>query len=58
MTDDFNLKHELEKLHQYLYGAHHATDDAEASEVFHTACHKVDDIINKITKQMLKDMCK
>lgn len=43
---NFNLIHELEKLHEYLYGAHHATDDDELSAVCHTACHKIDEIIN------------
>lgn len=45
---DHTIVHELEKLYQYLYGAHHATNDDECSQVLHTSCHKLDQIIQSI----------
>jgi hypothetical protein len=39
---------ELEKLHEFLYGAHLATNDHEACATLHRACHTVTDIIHEI----------
>lgn len=47
MTDN-KLIHALEKLHQFLHGAHLATPDIDAAETFHHACHKIEDIIKDI----------
>lgn len=43
-----NIEIELNKLYHYLHGAHHATNDENCSFVLHTACHKVEEIINNI----------
>lgn len=53
--NDRNLIHELQKLHQYLLGAHHATENEEASSVLHTACHRLDEITNKAEKNQILD---
>lgn len=39
---------ELEKLYQFLYGAHSASSFETASATFHLASHKLQDIINEI----------
>lgn len=48
MNNVENIIVELEKLNQFLYGAHMGTDNIEFSETSHHACHRVDDIINLI----------
>lgn len=49
MNDDFtkedNMVHKLEKLHQYLSGAHSVCDHDNYSETFHVAAHAVQEII-------------
>lgn len=40
---------ELEKLREFLHGAHLATNDDNAGGVLHQACHKVDDIIRALS---------
>ena len=45
MIDYEKLKHELEKLHAFLHGAHNATSQEEAASTYHQACHKIDDIL-------------
>lgn len=45
---DTHFIHELEKLYQYMYGAHHAIDHDYGSQCLHTACHKLDEIIQNI----------
>jgi len=42
---------ELKKLYQYLYGAYHATNDDNAGRVLHTACHRLEEIINAMELQ-------
>lgn len=39
---------QLEKLHEFLYGAHLATTEQEACATLHRACHTVTDIIHEI----------
>lgn len=39
---------DLEKLHEFLYGAHLANTEAESAACFHRACHTVKDIIHDI----------
>jgi hypothetical protein len=41
---------ELEKVYNYLMGAHHATSDENSSSCFHMACHKLDDVINLLKR--------
>jgi hypothetical protein len=41
------LNHELEKLRDFLHGAHLATSQDEASGTFHHACHKLDEILKE-----------
>jgi hypothetical protein len=50
MIDLHKIKHELEKLHAFLHGAHNATSQEEASSTFHQACHKIDDILKELEK--------
>jgi hypothetical protein len=38
----------LEKLYEFLYGAHLATTESESSATFHMACHKITEIIQEI----------
>lgn len=45
MIDYDELKHELDKLYQFLHGAHSASNDENASATFHMACHKLQDIM-------------
>jgi len=42
------LKHNLEKLREFLHGAHLATNDDNSGSVLHMACHKIDEIILEI----------
>lgn len=42
------LIHKLEKLHQYLHGAHSVCDHDNSSATFHQACHAVQELINWI----------
>lgn len=46
--DELELIHKLEKLHQYLHGAHSASSEAEASGTFHQAAHTVQEILGWI----------
>lgn len=39
------LINELERLRDFLHGAHLATNDDNAGGVLHQACHKIDDIL-------------
>jgi hypothetical protein len=39
---------QLEKLHQFLHGAHLVCDHDNSSATFHKACHLVQDLINMI----------
>lgn len=39
---------ELEKLSSFLHGAHSVCDHDNASQAFHQAKHKLDEIITKI----------
>lgn len=39
-----SLLEDLRLLHEYALGAHHASDNQNASSVFHTICHKLNDI--------------
>lgn len=48
MVDLEKIKIELEKLYQFLHGAHNASNDENASATFHQACHKLQDIIKDI----------
>jgi hypothetical protein len=41
---------ELEKLREFLHGAHLATNDDNAGALLHMACHKVDDLIKLVDK--------
>lgn len=50
MIDYDKLKQELEKLHAFLHGAHHASGDENASSTFHQACHKVQDILKELPR--------
>ena len=45
---EMQLVHRLEKLHQFLHGAHSACDHDNSSATFHQACHITQDIINWI----------
>ena len=42
------LLRDLSHLYEYLLGAHHASDNPNSSEVFHQACHRIQDIMNGI----------
>ena len=42
------LHNGLEKLREFLHGAHMATNDENASGVLHQACHKIDDILKEM----------
>ena len=42
------LVHKLEKLYQYLHGAHSVCDHENSSSTFHQACHTAQEIINWI----------
>ena len=42
------LIHRLEKLHQYLHGAHSVCDHENSCATFHQACHITEEIINWI----------
>lgn len=44
---NFNIIHELEKLHQFLYGAYRASSDSEFTDVTHHACHLIDELISQ-----------
>lgn len=39
------LVHKLEKLHQFLHGAHSVCDHENSSATFHQACHITKEII-------------
>lgn len=43
---EHELIHKLEKLHQYLCGAHSACDHDNSSATFHVAAHTVLEIIS------------
>lgn len=52
--------HELEKLYQFLDGAHHACEDETISSTFLLACHKIQEIINAINLKespLASDIC-
>lgn len=40
------IVHELEKLREFLHGAHFTAENENASATLHQACHKVDDLIS------------
>lgn len=44
------LVNELEKLREFLHGAHLATNDDNAGSLLHMACHRVDDLIKLVDK--------
>ncbi len=44
------LINELEKLREFLHGAHLATNDDNAGALLHMACHRVDDLIKLVDK--------
>ena len=44
MIDYNKIIQELEKLREFLYGAHLATNDDNAGSLLHLACHKIDDL--------------
>ena len=46
MLDTELLLRDLSHLYEYLLGAHHASDNPNSSEVFHQACHRLQDIMN------------
>lgn len=48
MTQEQKLVHALEKLHQYLHGAHSVCDHDNSSSTFHQAAHTVMEIITLI----------
>lgn len=48
--DELELVHKLEKLHQFLHGAHCVCDHDNSSSSFHHAAHLVQDIIIWIGK--------
>lgn len=39
---------DLEKLHEFLYGAHLASTEHEAAATLHRACHMVNDIVTEV----------
>lgn len=41
---------ELEKLREFLHGAHLATNDENAGGLLHQACHKIDEILRKLVE--------
>ncbi len=45
---DFIVMDKLNNLYEYMKGAHHATNDENFSMVLHEACHRVDEILNKV----------
>ncbi len=45
------LVHELDKLYQYLHGAHSVCDHDNSSATFHQAAHALQEIINLIKLQ-------
>lgn len=45
MIDYEKLKQELEKLREFLHGAHLATNDDNAGALLHIATHKIDDLL-------------
>ena len=45
---DFKVMEELNNLYEYMKGAHHATNDENVSMVLHEACHRVNEIRNKV----------
>lgn len=44
MIDFEKLKIELQKIREFLHGAHLATENENCSALLHLACHKIDDI--------------
>lgn len=48
VLDNKKLIIELDKLHEFLYGAHLASTESEAAYTLHRACHTVTDIIHEI----------
>lgn len=44
-TKEDELVHKLEKLHQYLSGAHSVCDHDNSSATFHVAAHTTQEII-------------
>ena len=48
MNNDFNAIHELEKLYQYLKGAHDASDHVTSCDTFYIAFNTIDEIITNI----------
>ncbi len=48
MINESELDKELELLHEYTLGAHHASDNENASTVLHSICHRLSDIRNNI----------
>ncbi len=48
MNNEPNPLHELEKLSNFLHGAHSASDHENSSATFHNAKHMLDEIITKI----------
>ena len=45
MNNENELVHKLEKLHQYLSGAHSVCDHDNSSATFHQAAHIVQELI-------------
>jgi hypothetical protein len=45
MTNEEKIELSLEKIREFLHGAHLATNDENAGCVMHAACHKIDDIL-------------
>ncbi len=47
-TKEDELVHKLEKLHQYLSGAHSVCDHDNSSATFHQASHTIQELISWI----------
>ena len=48
VMDNNKIIARLEKLYEFLYGTHLATNDQEAAGTFHRACHTLTEIIHEI----------
>lgn len=46
-----NVIHELEKLREFLHGAHLASSDDNAGVVLHQACHKIDELLLMLARE-------
>jgi hypothetical protein len=42
------LLKDLKMMYEYTFGAHHASDNENASAVLHTICHRIENIMRDI----------